>query len=120
MPAAGRLDRRVDILRATTSVNEIGEQLEQWNVWRTVWAGKKDIRADERLRADQELATETTVWISHYIPGLTVRDRFSVEGKVYDIIGLAELGRRAGLEITTTANLDLPPLAGQAFSNDFG
>lgn len=103
MPAAGRLDRRVVIQRATVTPNAIGEQIQTWATWRTVFMGKQDIRAEERLRADQELATETTVWLSHWIDGLRTDDRLSVGGKIYDIIGIAELGRRSGLEITATA-----------------
>jgi head-tail adaptor len=107
MPAAGRLDRPINILRATTVQDEYGQPVEVWTVWRPEYMGKQDIRADERFRASQELATETTVWTSHYIDGLTPRDQLQeVEtGLIYDIIGIAELGRRGGMQITATARL---------------
>lgn len=96
------MDRRVTIQRKTTTSGPTGQPIETWPAWKTVWGGKRDVRADERFRADQELATKTTVWMTHYIPGLRTDDRLSVDGEVYDIIGIAELGRRSGLEITAT------------------
>lgn len=104
MPAAGRLDRRVTIEAVTTARDALGQPVETWTTWKTVWMGKKDIRAAERFRADQEIAEETTVWMSHWIDGLTAQHRLVVEDKTYDIVGLAEIGRRAGLEITATAS----------------
>jgi SPP1 family predicted phage head-tail adaptor len=105
MLAAGRLDRLVVIERAVTVQDEFGEPVATWSAWKTVFMGKRDIRAEERFRANQELATETTVWTSHYIDGLTPTDRLNVDGLLYDIVGIAELGRRAGMQITATARL---------------
>lgn len=103
MPAAGRLDRLVTIQVATMAQDETGQPVETWADWKQVWMGKKDIRAFERFRSNQELAEETTVWTSHWIEGLTPEHRLVVEGKTFDILGIAELGRRSGLEITATA-----------------
>ena len=103
MPAAGRLDRLVTIERKTTTRSSTGAVVETWAPWKAVWMGKRDIRATERFRADQDLAVETTVWDSHYIDGMRSDDRLSVEGKVYDILGIREVGRRMGIEITAQA-----------------
>ena len=103
MPAAGRLDRLVTIERKTVVQDATGQPVETWATWRQAWMGKKDIRAEERFRSDQELASEMTVWMSHWIDGLSTEDRLSVDGKTYDILGLAELGRKSGFEITTIA-----------------
>jgi SPP1 family predicted phage head-tail adaptor len=105
MPAAGRLDRRVIIERKTVLQDETGQPVETWSTWKIVFMGKRDVRADERFRSDQELASETTVFVSHYIAGVTAQDRLVTEGKTYDIIGVAEVGRRSGLEITATAKI---------------
>lgn len=123
MPAAGRLDRIVTIQRMTVTQDETGQPVEIFATWRVLKMGKKDIRADERLRSDQELATETTVFVSHWITGLLTTDRLITEDKAYDILGLAELGRRSGLEITAKANLDVTieeTVDSSAFSNAFG
>lgn len=103
MPAAGRLDRIVTIQRMTVTQDETGQPVEAYATWRVVKMGKKDIRADERLRSDQELATEATVFVSHWITDLLTTDRLVVDEKTYDIVGIAELGRRSGLEITAIA-----------------
>lgn len=103
MPAAGKLDRRVTIERKTETRSATGAVIETWATWRTVFMGKRDITGTERLRADQELAAETTIWDSHYIDGLRTDDRLNAEGKTYDIVGIREVGRRAGHEITAQA-----------------
>lgn len=103
MPAAGRLDRRVVIQRATVTQGSTGQPVETWATWKVVFMEKRDVRADERFRADQELATETTVFMAQYLDGLRTDDRLVCEGKTYDILGLAEMGRRSGYEITATA-----------------
>jgi head-tail adaptor len=106
VPAAGRLDRLVDIEREQVTQGETGEEERVWVIWRQVYMGKRDIRGEERFDANQELATETTVWTSHWIEGIGYEDRLRPQGepnKVYDIVGLAELGRRSGLEITAKA-----------------
>lgn len=123
MVAAGRLDRTAAIERKTVSQDETGQPVETWATWRIIRVGKRDIRADERLRSDQELATETTVFVSHWITGMLTTDRLITEDKAYDILGLAELGRRSGLEITAKANLDVTieeTVDSSAFSNAFG
>ncbi len=37
------------------------------------------------------------------------KDRVRFEGRVYDIVGVKEIGRREGLEITAVARPDTPP-----------
>lgn len=104
MPAAGRMDRRVAIWRNMgTTAGPTGQPTEDWQVWKTVWMGTRDVRSDERFRADQELATRSTVFVSHYIDGVLSTDRLVCEGITYDVIGIAEMGRHAGLEITAQA-----------------
>jgi SPP1 family predicted phage head-tail adaptor len=103
MPAAGRLDRRGNILEPTVSTNAIGEQVTTWSVWRPAWFGRVSIRGEERLRADQELATSATIWQTQYIPDLTEQHRLEIEGVIYDIEFINEIGRRSGHEITATA-----------------
>lgn len=103
MVAAGKRDRRVVIERKTTSRSETGAVIETWSAWKTRWMGKRDISGSERVRADQELAVETAVWDDLYIDGLRSDDRLNHEGKIYDILGIAEVGLRAGHEITAMA-----------------
>ena len=104
MPAAGRRDRRVLIEVPTEVGGPLGPE-QTWAEFATVWGGKRDIRGQERVRAQGELATETAVWTLPYVPGLTAAMRMTADGKIYDIEGVAEIGRRAGWEITATAKV---------------
>jgi SPP1 family predicted phage head-tail adaptor len=108
MPAAGRLDETYEFLRATTVQDEFGQPIETYTVWRVAKGGRRDTRADERFRANQELATETAVIVFHFMDGTSPKDRLRrvSDGRLYDILGIAEMGRRSGLEITAAARID--------------
>lgn len=103
MVSAGKRDRFGVIERKTITRSATGAVIETWAIWQTRWMGKRDITGTERLRADQELAAETAIWDMLYVDGLRTDDRLNVEGKVYDIMGIREVGRRAEHEITAQA-----------------
>lgn len=107
MPAAGRLDRVVTIERHTVVQDEFGQPIETWTAWKQVMMGRRDLRADERFRAPLEQASEVAVWTTHYIDGVTAKDhRLNYHGDIWDVIGVAEMGRRSGLELTATLHVD--------------
>lgn len=103
MPASGRLDRRVVIRRKTVQQDGTGQPIETWVDWKVAMMSRRDLRADERFRAGQDLGTMVAVWTCHFFPGLGIEDRLIADGPTWDIIGIAELGRRSGLEITAVA-----------------
>jgi SPP1 family predicted phage head-tail adaptor len=103
MTAAGRLDQAVVIQRKVVIQDDFGQPIETWTDWRIVKMNKRDVRAEERFRSNQELATETAVFVTHWVNGVLTTDRLITDGKTYDIVGLAEIGRRNGLEITAVA-----------------
>ena len=102
---AGLLDRQITIEEATTAQDSYGQPLETWTTFAVVWAAKVDIKARERFTANQPLAEETTRFRIRYLDNLTPQMRVRHDGKVYDIQGIAELGRRVGLEITARAQV---------------
>jgi SPP1 family predicted phage head-tail adaptor len=59
---AGRLDRRISIESKTVVQDEFGQPVETWAELATVWAHKRDIRANERFRAQQEIALGNRCW----------------------------------------------------------
>jgi SPP1 family predicted phage head-tail adaptor len=65
MPPAGRLERHVTIERKTVAQDETGQPVETWTAWKSTWMGKKDIRAEERFRSEQELAMLTHIYVRH-------------------------------------------------------
>lgn len=99
----GVMNRRVEIQAATVTQDEFGQPIETWATTRTVRAARRDVRGLERLRTDQELAERTSVFTMRWFSGLNAAMRLRHDGLIWDIIGVAEIGRRVALEVTATA-----------------
>lgn len=109
----GPMNRRVEVQEVTEVQDETGQPSEVWATVRTVRANRKDVRGWERIRSDQELAERTSVFTMRWFAGLDAKMRLvhdtvkDEDGdwipQVWDIQGLAELGRRVALEVTATA-----------------
>lgn len=107
---ASNLDRSIIIQRATDARDSFNNPVAvSWNDLIRVRASKKDISDGERIAA-QEVGADITMrfqvrW-SRTIATVTPKDRILFEGKTYGILGVKELGRRVGREITATARID--------------
>lgn len=108
---AGRLDRRVEILRAQVTTGDLNEDVEAWTTIATVWASKEDVSDGEKVRAQAVGASLTTRfqmrW-STFVASVTPEDRLRCEDVDYDITGLKEIGRHEGREITAVSRQDAP------------
>ena len=100
---AGKMHRWITIEQFTAVQDAFGQETKTWNEFASVWTQKADIKARERFAAQQDIAEETTRFRMRYLEGVSPKMRIVHDGKVYNITGIAELGRRAGLEITTEA-----------------
>ena len=108
---AGRLDRRITILRATVAADIFNEQVETWGTLAVVWAHAAPVMDAERQRAGETLASKSyrfTIRYSSDIADIDPRDRVTFDGRTYDVQGVKEIGRREGLEITATARAETP------------
>jgi SPP1 family predicted phage head-tail adaptor len=106
---AGKLDRRLKIMRSTETVNNLNEPVLTWGVLADVAAGKRDVSDGERLRAKEMNASITTrfhIRWSRKVSDVDARDRVLFDGREYDIAAVKELGRRVGLEITAAARAE--------------
>lgn len=104
MSRAGRYDRYGVIEEKTTVQDEVGHPVAVWTAWHPAFFAKRDTRGEERLQAAQDLATETTVWETYWVDGLRADiHRLNIEEKIYNIVGIAELGRKVAVEITSKA-----------------
>ena len=103
---AGRMDRRVTIQERTLTRNAYGEQVETWANVATVWGEKADLKGREFLAAAQLSADISTRFRLRYRAGVTVQHRLVCEELTYNIIQVAEIGRRAGLELFATARVE--------------
>lgn len=106
---AGKLDRRLTLERATVTYDSFNSPVYTWATLATVWGEKKEISDGERLSAQEKGADITTRFQIRYsttVADLNPKDRLTYDSRTYDIVGVKELGRRDGLEITTKARTD--------------
>jgi SPP1 family predicted phage head-tail adaptor len=108
---AGRLDRRITILRAAVAADAFNEQVQTWGDIATVWAHAAPVMDAEKQRAGETLASKSyrfTIRYSSDVADVDPRDRVTFDGRTYDVQGVKEIGRREGLEITATARAETP------------
>lgn len=108
--SSGALDRRITLLRrGETGKDAWNNPILDWAPLATVWAAKRDVSDEEKLRSSQTLATLTTrfrIRWSSVVKDLNPKDRVRFDGRDYAIAAVKEIGRRVGLEITATAIVD--------------
>lgn len=108
---AGRLDRRIVLLRSFTAVDSFNSPIETWSPLVAVWASATPVSDGERMQAGQTLANKTYRFVIRYstnTANLDPRDRLTFDGRTYDIQGVKEIGRRKYLEITAAARAETP------------
>lgn len=97
MIEAGRLDKRVVIEReSVTRDAETGAESVTWETWATVWAEVLESETASLTGAQVVMAASarpSRVTVRH-LAALTVRDRINIGGRLLQIIGIAEVGRR--------------------------
>ncbi len=112
--AAGARDRLVTIQERPDADAKApsGYPVETWTTLADVWMHKYDISARERysFQSNQESAPYDTKWT---LPWMDTMDpetvdvrklrRLLVNGRVHDIVGANEIGRRNGIELQTLA-----------------
>ena len=107
---AGKRDRRITLERYGVTRNEFNEPIEGWAELSRVWASRKDVSDTERLRSAEVgsiITTRFAIRWSKKVADLNTKDRLQLEGLTYNIVGVKELGRREGIEITASAASDL-------------
>ena len=108
---AGRLDRRIALLRASVAADAFNEQVATWSTFATVWAEAKPVLDGEKQQAGQTLASKSyrfTIRYSSDVADIDTRDRLIFDGRTYDINAVKEMDRRRWLEITATAKAETP------------
>jgi len=108
---AGRLDRRILLMRGAAGTDSFNEPVLTWSALATVWAMAEPVKDGERLSAGQMLAgklTRFTIRYSSEVADIDPKDRVAFDGRTYDILGVKEIGRREYLEITAEARAETP------------
>lgn len=107
--AAGKMDRRITIQRATITRDEYNEEVPGWADLATVWASYEPIKDGERFRGGEraaDLSARFQIRYSATSATITAEDRLIFEGRTYEIEHVKEIGRREGLELTSVGRAD--------------
>jgi SPP1 family predicted phage head-tail adaptor len=98
---AGRLDRLALLQQRTLAAPDAyGQKVASYSTLATVWVDRKDITGREFYASAQVHADASTRFTLRYLSGLTSVNRVLCEGVIYDVLHVAELGRRDWLELT--------------------
>jgi SPP1 family predicted phage head-tail adaptor len=103
---AGTLDRRIDIQRATVTLDGFGGESRTWATIGNLWASMTPISDGERFRSDERAADITTRFVvrwSSLTSTVDAKDRLIFDGRTFEIYGVKEIGYRDGVEITAAA-----------------
>ncbi|WP_126978523.1 head-tail adaptor protein [Frigidibacter oleivorans] len=96
---AGALDRTLTIERATFAVDAAGTPVATWAAIATVRAQKLQSSTEEFMRSFGEAAETVAIFRIRWLGGISVTDRVTCDGIVYDLKEAKELGRREGLDL---------------------
>ncbi len=102
----GSLDRRLEIWRAAIVDDGFAQMPGAAVKIGTVWAAKTDVSDSERFRngvTEAMITTRFQVRWSSLTAGILASDLIEVDGRRYGVVGIKEIGRREGLEITALA-----------------
>lgn len=94
------MDRSIVIQSNTPSTNSIGESVESWSTFATVWASFMPRHGREFLASSAEVSAEAdAVFTIRWRSDVTPQMRIVHDSRIYDIVSVQEYGRRVGLEL---------------------
>ena len=99
---AGKRDQLVTFQRFTTTTDDYGEEVQTWATYATEWAAVFYGKGDERRAAAVEQGSQAVtfqVLANDLTRAVTLKDRITLDGSIYDIKGIAPMDR-ATIEFT--------------------
>ena len=101
---AGKLQHRIQIERIGRLVDENFVGRDDWLPILTTRAEIKEASTTEFLTGPGEMDNGRAVFLIRFpLVAITTADRLVMGGRAYNIVGLAEIGRRRGLELRAVA-----------------
>lgn len=100
---AGKLKHLVELQR---SVETLTPSRKVTTTWTTYARGKAELRQagiNEFLRDGIEGTNRSGVFIIRWLSGVALSDRLLCDGRIWNIVELAEIGNRQGLQIRVVA-----------------
>lgn len=99
---AGLLDRKINIEQLNVTRDAMGATIESYTIqYKNVPAAVKNYTGREKYHVEsaREISYKQIKFVIRYIAGLTNKHRIYFEGEYFDILHIAEIVRRQGLEI---------------------
>jgi SPP1 family predicted phage head-tail adaptor len=94
------MDRRVTLqTRSLAAANARGEKIASFATLATVWGEKRDLSGRELYAASQLHAEARVSFRIRHRDSLTTINRVVYDGLTYDVLHIAEIGKRDGLEL---------------------
>lgn len=103
MMQAGKLDRSIELQREVETVDDYGQKSSAWTTFATVRAKLDTFISKEQAQDFGENTRALVMFTIRHVTGLTTGDRVLYEGTAFDIVHIAEIGRRRGLELRCEA-----------------
>ncbi len=103
MIQSGKLQHRIELQRVTETLGPGRQPVQSWATYATGKAELRQAGLSEFLTSYGEGTSNTAVFLIRWIPGVSVSDRIIHGGKVWNIVAIAEIGRRRGLELRAVA-----------------
>ena len=100
---AGKLQHRIELQREVETVSASGHARSTWTTYATGRAELRQASISEYLTGFGEADSGAGVFLIRWLPGVAISDRIIHGGKVWNIVALAEIGRRRGLELRAVA-----------------
>ena len=107
MPVRKRI---IDIQEAKITRDRFGSEVATWATFSEEWAHVNQTGISEKFENDSNLtvAKRTARFTIVWRQGVNKLMRIIYDGLVWDIEGIAEIGRRRELEITAQTNVNQP------------
>lgn len=106
---AGLLDRRVVLKRRSEAVDTSGQAVESYDPIGTVWARVEHLGGQEGPGEQQTVATGEVRFTIRWRADVTPLHRITHDGLPYDVVSVAEEGRREALVIVARARTERRP-----------
>ena len=104
----GKMDRRITIEARTLGKDAAGGRIETWETSAEVWAELVTRKSREAAAADSERPFDTRTFRIRYRTITEHDHRILYSGKVFNITGISEEGRKDALVIEATAATAIP------------
>lgn len=99
-PRIGSFDRLLVFERQVeTGTDSLGQPVKEWRTFAKAWGSVTQTAEDEAFAASQRYTSRTVTVTTHFRTDIRETDRVVIDGKVYNINGIREIGRREAIEI---------------------